>query len=244
MKAALKFGFTALGLFLIALGIGGIVVYTQAEKFASRSLSEILTESFAAEAQVEKISIAPTQKAVILHNVSLKNPANFKEGDAFTSRRVILRMDLLSLLSRTPVIDQVTFMDSEIAYRYEIAEGTNIGTLSRKLEEFAELNPVPVKFVINKVRCRDANVTFSSNLIPRTEMDMSMVTVELDELNDGKPVSTSKAASIFLKGIMRETLTLNGLLDPVAKLLRKETEDDLEESLQQDIDAEKARESN
>ena len=242
MKAALKFGFTALGLFLIALGIGGLVVYTQAEKFASRSLSEILTNSFAAEAHVEKISIAPTKKALILHNLSLKNPPNFKEGDAFTSRRVILRMDPFSLLTRNPVIDQATFMDSEVHYRYELAQGTNIGNLARKLENFAELDPTPIRFVVNKVRCRDANVTFSTNLIPKSQMDMSVMSVELDEINGNKPVSTSKAASIFLKGIMRETLTLNGLLDPIVNQLRKETGDKLEADLQSDIDAEKKRE--
>lgn len=244
MKAALKFGLTALGLFLIALGIGGMVVYTQAEKFASRSLSEILTESFAADARVEKISIAPTQKALILHNFELKNPTGFKEGDAFKSRRVILRMDPFSLLSRTPVIEQATFLDSEVQYRYELAEGTNIGTLARRLENFSEVDPTPVKFVVNNVRCRDAKVSMSTNLLPKAEMDMDLMTVELNDLNGRKPVTASKGVSIFLKGIMRETMTLNGLLDPIVDVLRKESKDPLENKVQEDLDQEKERESN
>lgn len=244
MKAALKLGFTALGLFLIALGIGGLVVFTQAEKFASRSLSEILTDSFLAKAEVEKISLSPTNKAVVLHNVSLKNPEGFKEGKALTSRRVIVRFDPLSLLTRSPVIDQMTFIETEIFYRYELTEGTNIGRLQRQFERHAEMNSQPIEFVIENIRCRDADVKFSTNLIPKAQMDMSVLSVELNDINDENPVSMSRAASIFLKGVMHETLTLNGLLDPVVKVLRRESGDELEESVLGDLEKEKDRESN
>lgn len=220
---------------LIALGIGGLVVYTQAEKFASRSLSEILTDSFAATAEVQSITVAPTKKSLILHNVSLKNPMGFKEGDALTSKRVIVRVDPFSLLTSTPVIEQLTFLDTEVHYRYEVMQGTNIGKLAKQLEDFSGVDPTPVEFVVKNIRCKDANVQFSTNLIPKAQMDMSLMTVELNDLNGDDPITPSLAASIFLQGVIKETLTLNGLLSPLVKILRKESEDELEQAELEDL---------
>ncbi|MFP6581833.1 MAG: hypothetical protein VCD00_04685 [Candidatus Hydrogenedentota bacterium] len=235
MLAAIKFGFTALGLALITLGIGGLVVYTQAEKFASRSLSEILTDSFAATAEVESITVAPTKKSLILHNVSLKNPIGFKEGDAITSKRVIVRVDPFSLMTSMPVIEQLTFLETEVHFRYEVMQGTNIGTLAKQLEDFSEVDPTPIKFVVKNIRCKDANVQFSTNLIPKAKMDMNLMTVELNDLNGDNPVNPSQIASIFLRGVINETLTLNGLLSPLVKLLRKESVDELEQAELEDL---------
>lgn len=230
MFSAIRFGFTALGLLLIMLGIGGLVVYTQTEKFASRSMSEILTDSFAATAEVGSISVAPTKKALILHDVVLKNPTGFKEGDAVTSKRVIVQVDPFTLMSATPVIECLTFLDTEVHYRYEALQGTNIGRLAKQLKKFSEVDPTPVTFKVKHLRCKDANVKFSTNLIPMGKMDLNLMTVEMDELDNDSAISPSEMGAIFLRGVIKETLTLNGLLSPLVKQLRKESDDPLEQA--------------
>ncbi len=229
MKAALKLGFTALGLILIVIGIGGMVVYTQVERYASRSIGEMLGTSFDSTAHVESISVAPGKKAIILNDVTLYNPEKFKEGEALTCKRVVVQLDLMSLLGESPTIDQLSFIGTDVFYRHEILDGTNIGALAKKFERAASIDPS--KFVVKKVLCKDARVSFSSNLIPKADMDLNLVTVELDSLDNGKPVSGAEVTSIFLRSIVRETLTINGLLNPIVKQLRKDSVDVLDEEV-------------
>jgi hypothetical protein len=171
----------------------------------------------------------------------LKNPASFKDGDALTSERVIVRFKPLSLLTPTPVIEQLTFLETEIHYRYELLDGTNIGTLAKQLDRYSEVDPNPLKFVVENVRCVNANVKFSTNLIPKAKMDMNLLTVNIDNLSEDKAIGTSQATAIFLRGIIHETLTLNGLLNPIVKQLRKESGDELENAVLEDLEEEKKR---
>ena len=243
MKSVLKFGFTALGLFLILIGIGGIVVYTQAERFASRSIAEILSSTFESQASIESISIAPTKKALILHNVTLKNPMKFKEGDAFTSERVIVRIAPFSLLGSSPVIEQLTFLDAVILYRYEAFQGTNIGALAKQFETISAVDSATPQFIIQNVKCIDTKVEFSTNLIPKANVDLNLVTIELNDLEDKEPINAAKASSIILRSLIKETLTLKGLLGPFVKQLRKESGDELEQSVIEDLEEEKRSEN-
>lgn len=224
MKAALKFGLTALGLFLIIVGIGGLVVYTQAERYASRTMAEMLATSFGSTASIDSISVSPGKKAVILHGVTLNNPAKFKEGEALTSERVIVQMDLMSLLSDSPVIEQLTFLGTNIHYRHELLDGTNIGVLAKQFEKASSVDPS--KFVVKKIRCKDARATFSTNLLPKANMDVELVTVELNDLDNGQPVSGSEMASFFLRSLIKETMTINGLLSPLLQQLKNDSKDE------------------
>ena len=233
MKAVLKFGLTALGLVLIIIGIGGLVVYTQAERYASRSIADMLATSFESTASIDSISVAPGKRALILHGVTLNNPAKFKEGEALTSDAIIVQFDVLSLFTQSPVIEQLTFLGTEVHYRYELLDGTNIGVLAKQFERASSVDPST--FVVNTIRCKDAKATFSTNLLPMASMDVNLVTVELDNLDDGQPISGTELASIFLRSLIKETLTINGLLNPIVKQLRKDSGDELEQSVTEEI---------
>ena len=223
MRSVLKFGFTALGLVLIIIGIGGLVVYTQMERYASRSFEEMLATSFDSTASIESITVAPGKKAVILNGVTLNNPAKFKEGEALTSDRVIVQLDLMSLMTESPIITQLTFVGTDVHYRYELLDGTNIGVLAKRFDRASSVDPS--KFVVKKVICKDARVSFSTNVLPKDNLNISMVTVELENLDNGEPVSGTEIAAIFLGSLVRETLSINGLLSPLVKQLRKDSED-------------------
>jgi len=235
MKAVIKFGLTAVGLLLIMTGIGGLVVYTQAERFTSRFIAEMLSSSFDSRAEIGSISIAPTKKALILHNVKLKNPAKFKEGDALTSERVIVKIDPFSLLRKSPVIEQLTFLDTVIHFRYEVFQGTNIGKLARQFESISDNDSATPRFIIQNVRCKNAKVEFSTNLIPKANIDLNLVTIELNNLDNEEPINAAKASSIILRSLIKETLTLKGILSPIMKQLRKESGDDLELEILEDL---------
>ena len=193
------------------------------ERYASRSLEEMLGSSFDSTASIDSITVSPGKKAVILNGVTLNNPAKFKEGEALTSDRVIVQLDLMSLMTESPVIEQLTFVGTDVNYRYELLDGTNIGALAKRFDKASTVDPS--KFIVKKVVCKDARVSFSSNLLPKANMDMNLVTVRLNDLDNGQPVSGTEIASIFLSSLVRETLTINGLLNPLLKQLRKDSDD-------------------
>jgi len=222
MIGPLKFMLTSLGLMLIAIGIGFIVLTAQAERFVTKSTAEILTDTFDSTAYIDHIAVSPTDRSLILHEFTLSNPRSFKEGQALTAERIVLQFDPASLLSKTPVIEKMTLENVRIQYRLEIPDGTNIGTLANTLEERSQRDGAR-KFIVKKLVCRDAQVEFTTHFVPDS-IGMNLVTIELDNPQSGESVSAAGLASIFLRSVIKETLTLKGLLSPVLPQLRRESE--------------------
>ena len=52
-----------------------------------------------------------------------------------------------------------------------------------------------------------------------------MIHVQLEDLDQARPVSGHDIAFIFLQTALKEVVTLGGLLDPVLQPLRKELDD-------------------
>ncbi len=223
MMGPLKFMLTALGLILIAIGIGAIVLMGQAERFVTKSTAEILGDTFDSTARIDHISVSPTNRTLILHDFSLDNPKSFKEGQAITAERIVLQIDPVSLFSKTPVIENMTLENTRILYRLEVPDGTNIGTLAKRLENQSRRDGER-RFLIKKLVCRDAQVEFSTHFVPDT-FGVNLVTIELDDPQGGETVTAAGMASIFLRSVIKETLTLKGLLSPVLRQLRKESDD-------------------
>jgi hypothetical protein len=223
MMGPLKFMLTALGLVLIAIGIGAIVLMGQAERFVTKSTAEILSDTFESTARIDHISVSPTNRTLILHEFSLDNPKSFKEGQAVTAERIVLQVDPVSLLSKTPIIETMTLENTRIHYRLEVPDGTNIGTLAKRLEKRSQEKDAR-QFVVRKLICRDAQVEFSTHFVPDT-FGVNLMTIELDDPQGEQAVSAAGLASIFLRSIIKETLTLKGLLSPVHRQLRRESDD-------------------
>jgi hypothetical protein len=220
MKSALKFGLTALGLFLILLGIGGLVIGKQSERFVTKFIAEIMTDAFNSAAHIDHVSIDPANRTLVLHEFALENPAKFKEETAFTSETIVVKLDLETILSDSPVIERLEIQNAVFKYRVEILDGSNIGTLAKQLENGKSKEDK--QFIVEELTCDNAQIEFSTNMMPKAHMDLNLVTVNLENLENQTPVTTGQITSIFFKSVIRETVTLKGMLNPMIRTLKKE----------------------
>lgn len=220
MKAFFKFTLTSIGLLLILLGVGALLVLTQAQSYLSRATGDVLSDTFGSDAEVESVSFDPADRALVLENFVLKNPEGFKEGEAFTCEKVHVVFGPKTFISRHPVIELIDLEGAHVYYRYELGQGTNIGAIAKRLPETDPEGPV--QYTVEKLRCEDAKMHLSSNLLPGASLPVNMVTIEMTDLNEGEPLSPSKVTSLFLLSVLKEAVTLKGLVASAYDSLRKD----------------------
>lgn len=223
MKSFVKFALTSVGLVLILLGVIGILVLTQAQNLLTNSVDEILTEAFGSSASVKGVSLKPAQRMLVLHEFVLSNPEGFSPGDALRCERIELRLKPRTLLTKSPVIEIMDIKGADILYRYELGRGTNIAAIARSLSE-TKGDDAPT-FKVEKLRCRDAKLHMSANFIPGPDVVLNVVTIRLENLENGAPITTAEATSIFLRSVLVETLTVKGLLRPIFNKIRGEVDE-------------------
>jgi hypothetical protein len=221
MKSALKFGLTSLGLILILIGVGGLVVGKQSERFVTKFITEIMSDAFSSAAHIDHVSIDPANRALVIHEFSLENPTSFKDESAFFSETINVKLDLETIFSKSPVIESLEIQGAVFRYRVEIPDGSNIGTLAKQLE--AGKTKESKQFIVKELKCADAQIEFSTNMMPKAHMDLNLVTVDLKDLDNQKPVTTGQITSLFFKSVIKETVTLKGLLNPLINTLKKES---------------------
>lgn len=219
MISFLKFLLTGVGLTLILMGVGAILLVTQVQKYATRSIEQALADVYGAKVQVETISVLPLKRRIELRGFRLANPSGFKEGIAVEIDSINLDFDWWSVAKRLPVVREMVLKGTDIHYVYKLGKGTNIRVLAEEAETNASVSSGP-RLVVEKLVCRDARVHFSTNLTPNKDIDLTMVNVEVSNLEDRNALSPGKIVSIFLRSIIKETLTLKGLLNPLIDKIR------------------------
>lgn len=222
MKAFIKFFLTTVGLVLILIGVVSILFLTQAQSLLTSNVENLLTEAFGSAASVKTVTISPTKGTLVLHGFALKNPDGFQQGYALKCERIDLEMRPETLLGKTPTIKVMEVSGAEIEYRYEIGQGTNIGALSRRLASMPDEDAK--QFKVERLVCRDAKLKLSANFIPLLDAPVKVVAFEVENPHEGEAMTTAKAASIFLRSVLKETLTLKGLLNPVIASIRKDVD--------------------
>lgn len=209
MWSFFKFLLTGIGLVLILLGVAALLVFTQAQDFLGSRVGHIVTTALGSDATVGGIGIDPGARAIVLKDVKLKNPAGFKEGDALTCGRVLIVFSIHTVLSKQPAISLIELQDTHIYNRYEVGRGTNLAALAKKYAEA----PVDedLQFTVDKLVCEGAKLHLSTNLLPGASVPINMAKIEMVDLEHGKPITTERTTSIFLRTLLKEVVTVKGL---------------------------------
>ena len=177
MKAFIKFGFIALGLALILAGVAALLLLTQAEGYGRGALEDHLSSVLRVPVHIERLSFAPIRQAVELHGLTVENPSSFKGGMAIEAAEVSLRFDPTSLFSKQLVVQQIRFEGLVVRYRYELAEGTNLGVLLASATEKVK-TPESSRLVYKELACDDAKIHFSTNLVPGVSAGIRVVRIQ------------------------------------------------------------------
>jgi hypothetical protein len=220
MLSFLKIGMTILGLTLILIGVGAVFAVSQSGRVAKGFVETELKEILSTEVEIADMRVLPFRRAIELTGLRVMNPEGFKEGKAFQCERILILVDLTAVFSDVHIIEELSLEGMEIRYRVEVGEGTNIGRLAKAAQAAGE-DEAP-GFIVKSVRCDDAEVHLSTNVIPLSSAGMNLASIHLEDLNDSHAISAGEVTSILLRSLLNEIVTLDGLLDPVVNPLVRE----------------------
>jgi hypothetical protein len=219
MLSFLRIGMTILGLTLILIGVGGVFGLSQSGRFVKGTVETKLEAILSTEVEIAEMRVLPLRGAIELTGLQVMNPDSFKKGPALKCERILIRLDPTTVFSKERVIEELSLEGMEIRYRVEIGEGTNIGRLATAAEAIGENEPSG--FVVKSLRCEDAEVHLSTNVVPLSSAGMNLVSIHLKDLNELRAVSAGALTSILLRSLLGEIVTLDGLLDPIADPVKK-----------------------
>lgn len=228
MRFLLKTVITGTGLVLIFIGVAALFLLTQLDGAVRSAIERSLSYIYQTQVHVDKVTFVISQGAMDLEGLIISNPEPFKEGPAVEISHVHLEFEPSSLLTRTPVIEKVTLHNARVYLRLETGHGTNLGRLdanaSRLSGETDTAAPPTArrKFVIREFRSDAARVEFSSNILPVSSVGMDVEPFTMNELSSTKPVSTIDVCVLFMRNVLKEGLSIKGLLGPAADRLRAE----------------------
>lgn len=231
MKAVFRFLVTAIGLLLIVLAIGAILASTQAGAFADAAFERMLGYIYQTDVTIEHVVFLPRDRAMVMQGVTIHNPPPFKEGPAIEIGELLVRADATTLVSAKPTVHEVVMKDAEFRIRYEVGRGTNLGKLDENANRFNTTSfgtsePILAKreYVIKSFRSEAAKLDLSANFIPGSSLTLDIAPFTLEELSSSTPVSTTQMGSLFIRSLLREAITVRGLMKPIADRLNEELE--------------------
>lgn len=230
MAGCFKFGMTGIGIVLILIAVACVLMVTEADSFFKGAIERAMGYAANVEVRLERVRVLPLQQSIEIEDLALHNPPGFKDKDAIRIGRIVVRFEAKTLFSRAPVIRYVLLEQAEVNLRYKIGEGTNLHALAKAAAERGNAQdrnaPAGARrtFEIRELRCEKAKISLSTNLVPLLSPGVKLASFSLDDFGD-KPVRTGEIMSIFLRTVLKETLTLKGLLNPVTSLLRKEVDE-------------------
>lgn len=227
-----------IGMVLILAAILLLLAATQLKTVARSGIERSLSFAFLTDVSVDSVDLALWEGHVELHNLTINNPASFRSGPAMELGTIVADLDLKTLFSATPTLRSLVIKDVRVNLRHELAEGANLVMLARHASRFSKPDSAegettdksspkrPARaareFIIQELRCEGATVVLSSNLIPISGVQVEVAPFTITEIRNNRPVSAADLSAIFIRSLIRQTLSTKGLLRPIADLLRGE----------------------
>lgn len=228
MKAVLKAIFIAVGLLLLILAAVAIVGATQADKIARERLQRTLSYVFKSEVTVEAVAIEPMRQALTVTGIRVANPPGFSAGAALALDRADVEVEARTLLTETPVVSNIVLSGVRVNLEYATDEGVNVAALLREaertnLERKAEQpRGARREYLVKRLTCDGARIEFSGTMVPGSTMGLDIAPFTLEDVSREHPVTAGQLSAVFIKSLLKESLTFKGLLRPVGEFLQKE----------------------
>ena len=223
MLSFMKYTIIMVGLTLILIGVTAFVASAYFEQIIMEKVEDAVSATFASSARVDSVSISPINRSLELRGFSLSNPSSYKDGNAIECKVIELRFQPKTLFTDSPVVRSVRFKGTDVFYRHKVGTGSNIKELSDRAAKSAAVagpDSYP-KIVVESVHCENARIHFSANVIPVASVGLNLVDVHLANLQSQDALSTRTVASIFLRSLAKEIVTVKGLLTPVVDEVRQ-----------------------
>lgn len=239
MRGCLKIFLTTVGLILIMPAVAVLLAVAQTETYARSPLERLFSHAAGTAVTIQRVGVVPFRPVLRFEGITVMNPPSLPAEPAVEIDKLDIEFDPHSFFSRTPTIREASVDGAQVHLRYSVGDGTNIGELTRPAQGEGEAVSAPDgeggnsephadsagskwRFVVNSFHCKNVRVELSANVLPVAEASFEVAPFSLDEDVTDRPMTTRQITAIFLKTLLRETLTLKGLLKPVGSMIGQE----------------------
>lgn len=214
----------AIGLALLATAVAGVAASPYLAGLVRKELGIRLGAIVGAEATIGGLSVDPRRAAVLLRDIAIANPESFGEGPAVACAVARIELDPGSLFAQPIRVRRVHVAGVGVTLQWNPGQGTNLGGLLAHARAAAEKEPrsafPPV--LVEELVCAGGTVTPRNKLLAALPLNLDIAPFTVRGLDKDGPVRPGRLVGIALRSLIREILTVKGLLSPVIDLLRRE----------------------
>ncbi len=215
---------TFIGLVLVVTAVGLIIAATRfpggAAFLAERGMGRVL----GTQVRCGKVECIPWRSALVLKDVRVFNGKPFEEDVAIRCEKIVVRLRPQTVFSETPVVTLLRLEDVAANLRYELETGTNLGLLARNASSFAQTHPTARQLQVEQMHCTGATMRLQALPEPLPNMKLDIAPFDMQDSLQQGAVSTAKLSVVLVRSLMREAVTLNGLLEPILDLFQRDVE--------------------
>lgn len=225
-----RFLMVTTGLLLIGVAVAAVGAMPYWEPMVREEMAARFGAMLQTEASIGGLAIDPQRQAIVLRDVVVRNPPAFEKGDALRCARVLLIIDPQSVFNSPLRISQIIVEEADVVLRWIPGQGSNLGALAAQARTQAEpplaagvsAPPQGRSFVVERLDCTGAKVTPQNVVLGALPIALTVAPFTVADLEAHGPVRPAQLTGIFLRSLLKEIVTLKGLLSPAADLLRHE----------------------
>lgn len=202
MFSMLRFFMTAIGLVLIAAGVGAVVLSTQVEKYGRGWAEDRLEHLFDTRVELESLELAPLQRGMALRGLTIFNPEGFDAGPALKVGRAVISLDPRTLFSAAPAMDLLRIDGLEL---WSEGLGKNLQRIAERAASLMRGPNAPVPVRIRKLVC-------SGGTLHAGPAPVKLRPFEIEALGPEQPLPEGEFTMLFLKNVGLDLVTIKGLV--------------------------------
>jgi len=137
IRALFKFAFTFTGLLLIGIAVLAIVFAPRLEGLIKQRIEHRMTAILGADVSIESLKWAPWQGKFAMVGLRIQNPDPFPPEPVFHAAQVTLHIDVPTIFSEAPRIEEILIEGAEFHVRHQSGDGLNLLLLVHHAREYS-----------------------------------------------------------------------------------------------------------
>ncbi len=227
---------TFIGVLLIAAAVLVMVATPELSAMLRRHFEQRLSDTLDTPVTIERVRVQPLRARLEIENIRVLNPPGFEAEPAIVVGRVSAQSDWPTLFKREPRLRRVELHQTQWSVRHAIGSGVNLVVLARQAQTKAAArkagaDPAPPgraedarRVVVDELVLMRSEATLQSNLIPGGKLTVQLEPLAVSAVGE-QPVSTAQVTAMLLRSVIIELATLNGVVRPLARILRGQAEE-------------------
>jgi hypothetical protein len=189
---------------LVAVAVG--VVMVMGESLVAEGIEQTGPAITRTSVKVGNVSIGPIRGRAGIDNVTIGNPAGFKEPFALSMGKISTELDVRSLFTDLIVIHEVELVNSEIIFE-NAAAGQNLAIINENVQSYVgpttEDAATPTKFVIEDFKLIGARIKITGLGVESLNQEITLPDLHLTGIGQkDNGVSAADAAKQIFEKVM------------------------------------------